>query len=98
MVGIQGIGGPQEPRPDRPSSVRDNRSSPSTDQDTASDGVVISSGAQAAAAALTKTFQAHAEQEVRTERIEAAKQAIERGDYRRPEIVKVVADRISRLL
>ena len=97
MVGIQGIGGPQEPRPDRPSSVRDNRPSPSTDQDTASDGVVISSGAQAAAA-LTQTLLAQPEKDVRAERVDAARQAIERGDYRRPDVVQAVAERISRLL
>ena len=97
MVGIQGIGGPQEPRPDRPSSVRDNRPSPSTDQDTASDGVVISSEAQAAAA-LTQTLKVRPDQEVRTERVEAARQAIERGDYKKQDVVQVVAERISRLL
>ena len=97
MVGIQGIGGPQEPRPDRPSSVRDNRPSPSTDQDTATDGVVISSEAQAAAA-LTKTLQVRPDQQVRAERVEAAKQAIERGDYKKQDVVQVVAERISRLL
>jgi len=96
MVGIYGIGGPQEPRPDRPSSVRDNRPSPSTDKEPASDGVVISSEAQAAAA-ITKTLQAGVD-DVRSERVEAARQAIERGDYRRPEVAKVVAERISRLL
>lgn len=96
MVGIYGVGGPQEPRPDRPSSVRDNRPSPSAEKETASDGVVISSEAQAAAA-ITKTLQAGVD-DVRAERVEAARQAIERGDYRRPEVAKVVAERISRLL
>lgn len=96
MVGIQGIGGTPEPRPSRSSGVRDNRPGPSADQDTASDGVVISSEAQAAAA-LTKTLQPGVG-DVRTERVEAARQAIERGDYRRPDAVKVVAEKISRLL
>jgi len=96
MVGIQGIGGPQEPRPSRSAGVRDNRPGPSADQEATSDGVVISSGAQAAAA-LTKTLLSGADN-VRAERVEAAKQAIERGDYRRPDTVQVVAERISRLL
>ena len=96
MVGIYGVGGPQEPRPDRPSSVRDNRPSPSTEKETASDGVVIRSEAPAAAA-IAKTLQAGVD-DVRAERVEAARQAIERGDYRRPEVAKVVAERISRLL
>jgi anti-sigma28 factor (negative regulator of flagellin synthesis) len=98
MVGIQGIGGAQEPRPDRPSSVRDNRSSQSADSEKASDGVVISSEAQAAAA-VAKTIQLSAEQaQVRLERVEAAKQSLERGDYRSPDVVNVVAERINRLL
>jgi flagellar biosynthesis anti-sigma factor FlgM len=96
MVGIEGIGGPQAPRPNRSSGVRDNRPSPSADQESASDGVVISSEAQAAAA-LTKTLQAGVD-DVRAARVEAARQAIERGDYRRPDVVKVVAEKISRLL
>lgn len=96
MVGIQGIGGPQEPRPSRSSGVRDNRPSPSADQESASDGVVISSEAQVAAA-LTKALQAGVD-DVRAARVEAARQAIERSDYRRPDVVKVVAEKISRLL
>ncbi len=96
MVGIQGVGGPQEPRPDRSSGVRDSRPSPSADQESASDGVVISSGAQAAAA-LVRSLQPGAN-EIRAVRVEAAKQAIERGDYRRPDVVKVVAEKIGRLL
>jgi hypothetical protein len=35
---------------------------------------------------------------VRTERVEEARAAIERGDYRQPEVVRVVAERLSRLL
>ena len=97
MVGIQGIGGTPEPRPSRSSGVRDNRPSPSADQEPASDGVVISSEAQAAAA-LTKTLLAVSTDDVRAARVEAARQAIERGDYRRPDAVKVVAEKISRLL
>lgn len=96
MVGIYGVGGPQEPRSDRPSSVRDNRPGPSTDKEASSDGVVISSEAHAAAA-IAKTLQAGVE-DIRADRVEAARQAIERGDYRRPEVANVVAERISRLL
>ena len=96
--GIQGIGGPQEPRPDRPSNVRDNRPSQSADSEKSSDGVVISSEAQAAAA-VARTIQLSAEQvQVRSERVDEARAAIERGDYRKPEVVQQVAERISRLL
>ncbi len=98
MVGIQGIGGVPEPRPERPANVRDNRPSPSADQDQSSDGVVISSEAQAAAA-VTRIIQASTDQqEVRPERVEEARQSIERGDFQKPEVVRAVAERISRLL
>lgn len=98
MVGIQGIGGVPEPRPERPSGVRDNRSNPSADQEASSDGVVISSEAQAAAA-VTRIIQATTdESQVRADRVEEARQSIERGDYRRPDVVRTVAERISRLL
>jgi hypothetical protein len=32
------------------------------------------------------------------ERVNAAKQSLERGDYRKPEVVREVAERVSRLL
>jgi hypothetical protein len=98
VTGIQGIGGPQEPRPDRPANVRDNRPSQSADSEPTSDGVVISSEAQAAAA-VAKTIELSADQaQVRAERVDAAKASLERGDYRKPDVVQQVAERISRLL
>jgi hypothetical protein len=60
--------------------------------------VVISSEAQAAAA-VAQTIQLSADQaQVRVERVDAAKASLERGDYRKPEVVQQVAERISRLL
>jgi len=99
MVGIQGIGGIPEPRPERPSNTRDNRTGPSADaEQQSSDGVVISSEAQAAAAVARIIQASESQPEVRTERVEEARAAVERGDFRRPEVVRVVAERLSRLL
>ena len=99
MVGIQGIGGVPEPKPERPANVRDSKQSPSADgASSSSDGVVISSEAQAAAV-VAKSIQAtQGQDDIRTERVEAAKEAIERGDFKKPGIVEVVADRISKFL
>jgi anti-sigma28 factor (negative regulator of flagellin synthesis) len=99
MGGIQGIGGVPEPKPDRPSSAKDSpKTDPSGDTGSSADGVVISSEAQAAAT-LAKTIQAaQIIPDVRADRVAAAKEAIERGDFQKPEIVQVVADRISKFI
>ena len=99
MVGIQGLGGVPEPKPERPANVRDNKQSPSAEgASSASDGVVISSEAQAAAV-VAKSIQVTQDQiDIQTERVEAAKEAIERGDFKNPEIVQIVADRVSKFL
>ncbi len=97
MVGIQGLGGVPEPKPERPAHVRDSKQSPST-EGAASDAVVISSEAQAAAVVAASIQVTKGQSDIRTERVEAAKEAIERGDFKNPEIVQVVADRVSKLL
>jgi rare lipoprotein A len=49
MVGIQGIGGVPEPKPDRSTSTRDNKEAAGASTATSKDGVAIISEAQAAA-------------------------------------------------
>jgi hypothetical protein len=99
MVGIQGIGGIPEPAPERPANARDRKDADNPAGAPAQDGVVISSEAQAAAAALAKAVQAaNLGADIRAERVAAAQQALERGDYRRPDIVQIVADRIEKYL
>lgn len=97
MVGINGIGGIQEPTPERPANVRERKT-----QDVASsevkDDLLISSEAQAAAS-LARTIQvATVSDQIRPEKVAAAKEQLERGDYRRPEVVRTVARRISKYL
>ena len=98
MVGIQGIGGVPEPKPERQANVRNDKQSPPAKSEKASDGVVISSEAQAAAVVAKSIQAAQSQPEVRADRVEEAKQAIERGDYKKPEVVATVADRVSKLL
>lgn len=99
MVGIQGLGGVPESKPERPAHVRDSKQSPSTEgAASSSDAVVISSEAQAAAVVAASIQVTKGQSDIRAERVEAAKEAIERGDFKNPEIVQVVADRVSKLL
>ncbi len=98
MVGINGISGVPEPTPERPANVRDRRAKDVGDGSQAKDDVLISSEAQAAAN-VARIIEASADESgIRTEKVAAAKESIERGDYKRPEVVQVVAQRISKYL
>ena len=102
MVVIQGLGGTPEPKSDRTDRVRDERAGAAQAAAGASAGTAakddlsISSEAKAAAevgriAQLTK-----AQDEIRAERVEAAREKIERGDYKDPEVVAEVAKRLMK--
>ena len=97
MVGIQGVGGIPEPQPDRPAKIRDKEADVSQSS-LVKDGVLISSEAQAAAK-LAKTIQAAtSQQDVRTDRVAAARERIDRGEYKNPDVVAKVAERVSKYL
>ena len=101
MVGIQGLGGVPEPKPDRPAKVRNEGSAARGNVNTASeskDAVKISNEAQAAAEITRLVTAAAAESDIRADRVEAAKAAIERGDYKNPDIVAQVAQKVSKYL
>lgn len=100
MVGIQGIGGVPEPRPDRSSSVRDSNSAGSTPppEGGSQDDVLISPAAQAAALVAKTISASQGQPEIRADKVEAAKLAIERGDFKDPDVVRRVAQRIDKLL
>jgi anti-sigma28 factor (negative regulator of flagellin synthesis) len=104
MVGIQGLNGVPEPKSERPAKVRGERDASSREMSGANaetrtqDDLTISSEAQAAAEVariiqLTKTLD-----EVRTDRVAAARESIERGDYKKPEVVAKVAERLMKFL
>ena len=98
MVAIQGINGIPDPKSDRPAKVRDAKKHEAEVRAPAKDGLVISSEAQAAAQ-ISKTIQAaQTGGDIRADRVAAARQSIERGDYRDPEIVAQVAQKISKYL
>ncbi len=98
MGGIQGIGGVPEPRSDRPSGARDaDRTAPSSSSDS-SDQVEISSQAQAAAVIANAIQASSTQPDIRTDRVAEARAALERGDYRKPDVVASVAERIGKFL
>jgi len=105
MVGIQSVGGIPEPVPEKPTKVKSDRDSGVKDirgsgkvNPPKEDQVVISSEAQAAAE-LSRLIQLSKEQEaVRPEKVEEAKQHLERGDYKKPEVVQKIAERIMKIL
>lgn len=100
MAGIQGIAGVPEPnRSGRTTSTREQAKAQSAhDESSSSDGVAISGEAQAAAALTESLRVANTQPDIRADRVAAAKLAIERGDYKKPEIVEAVAERISKYL
>lgn len=98
MVGIQGIGGVPEPKPDRPENARDRNAPAIAAGSGSQDDVVISNQAHAAARLAATIKVADAQPDIRADKVEAAKQAIERGDYKNPDIVAQVAARIDKHL
>ncbi len=98
MVGIQGIGGVPEPAPDRSAGVRDKKRDDGVKGQQSHDDLLISSEAQAAAKIAQLVQVAREQGDVRAERVAAAKQAIDRGDYKKPEVVQEVARRIQNFL
>ena len=99
MAGINGIGGIPEPAPERPVNTRDRRRDDAVASSSASstDDVLISSEAQAAAK-IANLVQLAKQDTIRTDRVEQAKAALDRGDYKKPEVVSELAKRLSKLL
>ena len=96
MVGIQGIGGIPEPKPDRPANARDSKESAKASAAASKYGVTISTEAQAAAT-LAQTIQVAASQpDIRADRVAEVRETIERGDFKNPEVVAQFADRIGK--
>ncbi len=98
MVGIQGVGGVPEPKPERPTDMRKTSAAKGEDKATSSDGVAISGEAKAAARIAGLINAAADQPDIRADKVEAAKAAIERGDFKDPDIVAKVADRINKIL
>ncbi|HNR32336.1 MAG TPA: flagellar biosynthesis anti-sigma factor FlgM [Candidatus Hydrogenedentes bacterium] len=105
MVPIQGVGGAPEPKSDRTEKVRSEReqdvrraTAAESGGKPADDVAVISSEARAAAEIAKLIRLSKTQEDVRADRVAEAKASIERGDYKRPEEVATVAERLMKYL
>ena len=106
MVGIQGLGGVPDPKPGGPAKARNDRdnatdASPRAEESSAlqnGDGVKISSEARAAAEVVRIIEAVKGDTEIRTDRVEAARERIAQGSYKDPEVVSQLADKLLKYL
>ena len=104
MVGIQGVNGVPEPKSDRPGKVRGDRESNAGGSVGASgssqtkDGVSISSEAKAAADVARVVNVSSTQIDIRADKVAAARERIENGEYKNPEVVAQVAQRLLKFL
>lgn len=98
MAGIHGIGGPQEPTLDRPANDVRNRRRDEAQSAPTQDGVQISAEAREAANTQRLTQIAQEDPGIRQERVEEARAALERGDYRDLNVLREVARNIMEML
>lgn len=104
MVGIHGVNGVPEPKPDRPGKVRGDRDSNASASVAASgsspakDGVSISDEAKAAADVARVVTLSSTQSDIRADKVAAARQRIENGDFKNPEVVAQVAQRLLKFL
>ncbi|MBX3180473.1 MAG: flagellar biosynthesis anti-sigma factor FlgM [Candidatus Hydrogenedentes bacterium] len=107
MVGIQGLGGPPEPKSGGPAKVRGDRDTATTATPTSGgatpaspgeDKIRISSEAQAAAEVSRLVQASVVQSDIRSERVEAARARLEQGSYKDPAVVSQVADKILKYL
>lgn len=104
MVGIQGVNGVPEPKPERTGKVRGDGDSSASGSVAASasspakDGVSISAEAKAAADVARVVTLSSAQSDIRADKVAAARERIENGDFKNPEVVAQVAQRLMKFL
>lgn len=106
MVGLQGLGGVPDPKPGGPAKVRNDRdnavdSARGTGDSSAAageDGVVISSEARAAAAVVQIIESTRTQTEIRTDKVDAARERLAQGSYKDPQVVSQLADKLLKYL
>ena len=100
MVGVQGVGGVPEPQSDRSTGVRGRRDDDARARENVAqeDGVAISPEAQEAASVARYVQIAKDEPDVRADRVVEARAALERGEYKHPEVMATIAEKLSQVL
>jgi flagellar biosynthesis anti-sigma factor FlgM len=95
MVGVQGVGGPSGPAPDRLDDVQQKRRrDDASGTEAARDGVSISSEAKQAAEVQRLVQLTGGQDDVRADKVAEAKAALERGDFQLENRVAEVARRL----
>lgn len=97
MVNIHGIGGVPEPTPDRASGARGKRGDNDVNSDSRRDGVDISQQGREAADISRLRAIAAGLPDIRAERVEQARLAIEKGAHKDEGIIVEIARRLEKL-
>lgn len=97
MIGIQGIGGVQEPTPPKTGPGK-AKAPEAVAEEALTDGVSISPEAAEASETSSVVSQAAAANEVRQERVEQARESIEKGTYKVQDVVRQVASRLTKFV
>ncbi len=105
MVVINSIGGIPEPVPEKPSRIKTEKDTDVREAKGAirspaqqEDQVVISSEAQAAAEIARLVRLLKSQEAVRMDKVEQARQHLESGEYKKPEVVEKIAEKIMKLI
>jgi anti-sigma28 factor (negative regulator of flagellin synthesis) len=106
MVTIQGVGGLPEPKPERTDKIRNDRGQEAPNSAAAgsraaakpADDVAISDEARLAQEAARVRRLAANQSEIRADRVAAAREFLERGDYKNPDVVSKVAEQLLKYL
>ena len=96
MIGVQGVGGVQEPQGPKPASGRAKQTEET--RGPSSDDVSFSSQAEKAALADAIIQQSGQTSEVRQAKIDEARRNIEEGTYKVQEVVQQVAARLAQFV
>lgn len=100
MVGINGLGGIPEPKSERPASSKNERTEAASNSAKAAsaagsqDDVSISLEARAAAEVSRIVALTRSQDEIRAEKIQAARERLLAGSYRDPEVAAKVAEKL----
>ncbi|HIA48477.1 MAG TPA: flagellar biosynthesis anti-sigma factor FlgM [Candidatus Hydrogenedentes bacterium] len=97
MIGIQGFG--SVPKPSGPKQGPGQAKEPEkSGYSASSDGVEFSPEAEDASAASSVLNEISTTSDVRNERVQQAKESIEKGTYRVQDVVRQVASRLSKFV
>lgn len=101
MVNLEGLTGIPDPKSGQTSRVRNDRQKPQENgaaRAKGADGVVISNEAKAAADVVRIVQLTRNANDIRLDRVEAARQNIANGNHKNPETVAKVAEKIMKML